>query len=110
MQISEAQEGSVTVLRPTGRIDNETSSEFQDRLLKSLEGGAALVDFTGVEFISSAGLAALMTAAKQAKSANGRVAVAALNPVVQEIFAISRFSRVLPVYATASEGVAALAS
>ena len=54
------------------------------------------------------GLAVLMSAAKQAKARNGRLAVAALRPVVQEIFAISRFSRVVPVYGTSAEGVAAL--
>ncbi len=108
MDISEQRDAGVIVLRPTGRIDNDTSLAFQDRLLKVIAEGTTLVDFTSVEFISSAGLAALMTAAKQAKTANARIACAGLNSVVQEIFAISRFARVIPVYATAAEGVAAL--
>ncbi len=109
LDISEEPQGGVIVLRPVGRIDNDTSLKFQDRLLKHVEAGAsALVDLSGVEFISSAGLAALMTAAKQAKVKSGRIAVASLRPVVQEIFAISRFSRVVAVYATTAEGVAAL--
>jgi anti-sigma B factor antagonist len=109
MDISEERHGTIQVLRPAGRIDNDTSPAFQDRLLAAIDAGtAALVDFSGVEFISSAGLAALMTAAKQAKSKSGRIAVAALRPVVQEIFAISRFARVVPVYGTVDEAVAAL--
>lgn len=109
MVIGEEKQGDVVILRPAGRIDNETSLSFQDRLLGVLDAGAAaLVDLAGVEFISSAGLAALMTAAKQAKAKNGRIAVAALRPLVVEIFAISRFARVVPVYATTAEGVAAL--
>jgi anti-anti-sigma factor len=91
-----------------GRIDNDTSLSFQERLLLALDAGAALVDFAGVEFISSAGLAALMTASKQAKAQKCRIAVAGLRPLVQEIFAISRFSRVVPVYGTTDEGLAAL--
>ena len=109
MEIGEEKQGGVVILRPAGRIDNDTSLSFQERLLGALDAGAAaLVDFAGVEFISSAGLAALMTAAKHAKAKNGRIAVAGLRPMVQEIFAISRFSRVVPVYGTVAEGVAAL--
>jgi anti-anti-sigma factor len=109
MEIRERRDGGVVVLSPVGRIDNDTSPQFHDRLMGCLASGtSALVDFSGVEFISSAGLAVLMTAAKEAKAKNGRIAVAALRPVVQEIFTISRFSRVVPVHATAAEAIAAL--
>jgi len=108
LNINERRDSGVIVLQPAGRIDNDTSLVFQDRLLKVIAEGTTLVDFTSVEFISSAGLAALMTAAKQAKSASAKIACANLNPVVQEIFAISRFSRVIPVYGSAADGIAAL--
>ena len=109
MDITEELQGNVAVLRPVGRIDNDSSLAFQETLLHSIDTReAALVDLSGVEFISSAGLAALMTAAKSAKAKSRRIAVAALRPVVQEIFAISRFSRVVPVYGTAAEAIAAL--
>ena len=78
MEMGEDKQGGIVILRPVGRIDNETCVGFQEQLLRALNGASALVDFTGVEFISSAGLAALMTAAKQAKAKNGRIAVAAL--------------------------------
>lgn len=108
IEIGEQRDGSVIVLRPVGRIDNDTSLAFQDRLLKVIAEGATIVDFTRVDFISSAGLAALMTAVKQAKAAKIGIACAALNATVREIFDIARFSRVIPVYPTAAEGVAAL--
>jgi anti-anti-sigma factor len=108
MDISEQRDAGVIVLRPAGRIDNDTSLAFQDRLLKVIAQGTTLVDFSRVEFISSAGLAALMTAAKEARTAKARLACACLNTVVQEIFTISRFSHVIPVYPTSAEAVAAL--
>ena len=111
MEIGERLEGEVGVLLPVGRIDNSTSPAFQAKLIAGLEAGrATLVDFAGVEFISSAGLAALMAAAKLAKARNGRIVVAGLRPLVQEIFAISRFSRVVQTYETVAEGIAALQS
>jgi anti-anti-sigma factor len=108
MEISEEKRDGVTILRPVGQIDNKTCLIFEDGLRRGLDAGPTLVDFAGVEFISSAGLAVLMTAIKRAKAEKGRLGVAALRPMVQEIFAIARFTMVVKVYGTAAEGVAAM--
>ena len=61
MEIGERRDGNILVLQPVGRIDNDTSPDFQSRLLSGLTAGATvLVDFSAVEYISSAGLRALM--------------------------------------------------
>jgi anti-anti-sigma factor len=57
-----------------------------------------VLDFADVEYISSAGLRVLMIAAKQMRARDAKIAVAALQPMVAEIFAISRFDRVLEVF------------
>ncbi len=106
MEMGEGKEGAVTVLRPVGQIDNKTCLVFEDGLRRGLDVGPTLVDFTGVEFISSAGLAVLMTAIKRAKAEKGNLAVASLRPMVQEIFAIARFNLVVKIYGTAAEGIA----
>lgn len=109
MEIGERRDGDILILSPAGRIDNDTSPAFQTRLLAALTPGAAvLVDFSGVQYISSAGLRALMMGSKQAKASNGRLAVAALGPVVKEIFEISRFSLVVEVFGTTADALAAL--
>jgi len=86
MEMGEDRQGTVTVLRPVGQIDNKTCLVFEDGLRRGLDAGPTLVDFAGVEFISSAGLAVLMTAIKRAKADKGSLAVASLRPMVQEIF------------------------
>src|SRR5438874_6259879 len=98
MEIGERRLGSLIVLRPVGRIDTMTSPAFQERLLAVVESGLVdiVVDFSAVEYVSSAGLRGLMTAAK-IKPKELRLAAIGLNPVVQEIFTISRFHHVLPV-------------
>jgi len=110
MEISEERQGEIVVLTPAGRINNDTSQEFQTRLLASVGSAAAtvLIDFSRVEYISSAGLRALMMASKQSKATNGRLAVAGLTPMVKEIFSISRFSLVVQVFETTAEAIAAL--
>jgi anti-anti-sigma factor len=109
MEIGEKRHGDTAIISPVGRIDNETSPALQDRLLRSLDvaGAKVIVDLAGVEYISSAGLRALMMAAKRSKAQNGQLGVAALTPVVQEIFAISRFSHVVKVFDTLESALAA---
>ena len=110
MNISERHEGDIVVLGPQGRIDNETSPAFQHKLRACLGAPDArvIVDFSGVEFISSAGLSALMAGADLAKETGGHLAVAGVRALVKEIFEISRFSLVVPIYATSQEALSAL--
>jgi len=67
-----------------------------------------VIDLAGVEYISSVGLRVLMLASKQAKAQGGSLAVADLQPVVREIFEISRFNLVLEVFPTLREALAKL--
>ena len=109
MEIGERRDGDILILSPAGRIDNDTSPNFQTRLLAALTpNSAVLVDFVAVEYISSAGLRALMMGSKQSKASKGRLAVAALGPVVKEIFEISRFSLVVEVFDTPADALAVL--
>ena len=66
-----------------------------------------MLDFAGVDYISSAGLRVLMLAAKQAKAQGGFLAVAAVQPLVQEILEISKFTLVLRILPSVREAVAA---
>jgi len=104
MDIGERRQANILVLTPIGRIDNLTSADFQACLLAAVTSGGAdvVVDFSGVEYISSAGLRALMTASRM-KPKERRLAVARLNAVVHEIFTISRFSHLVPIFATVEE-------
>lgn len=108
LEIGERRRGSILVLVPVGRIDNLTSAEFQTRLLGAVTSGSAdvVIDFCGVDYISSCGLHALMTATRQ-KSQERRLGVARLNAVVHEIFTISRFTHLVPIFGTVEEASAA---
>jgi len=110
VEISEKREGDILVLSPVGYIDNETSPSFQARLLDKVGAGdgRVLVDFSAVEYISSAGLRALMAASKKTKAGGGRIAVAVLRPMVKEIFEISRFALVVQAFDTMADATAAL--
>jgi anti-anti-sigma factor len=113
MELVEHIQGTVKVVKVGGRIDQATASNFQDLLMPWLNlckaGEAPLVlDFSGVEYISSVGLRVLMLAAKQIKTQQGKIAIATLTPVVAEVFQISRFNMVFPIHPSVDVAVAAL--
>ncbi len=111
MQIATRQFADTIVATPAGRIDHRSAAELEAALqpLLSQAGerkGALVLDFSGVEYISSVGLRVLMIAAKQMRAADARLSVAALQSVVAEIFTISRFDKVLVVCATLDDALA----
>lgn len=91
---------STTVVSISGKIDTNTSPEL-DKALSQLIGddkAYLLVDCESLSFISSAGLRVLLSAAKKTKAKSGSLKVCALNPTVKEVFDISGFSTILPVF------------
>ena len=115
MELSSRFLGTVHILNVQGRIDHAHANAFEVALVPhlaacSVAGTALVLDFSGVAFISSVGLRVLMLAAKQVKAQQGRIAIAALTPVVAEVFQVSRFNLVLRVFDTPEAAAAALTS
>jgi len=113
MALAHRSYGAARVVSPRGRLDHDNCDAFLNDLTGELDAsaqdGAALVlDMSGLEYVSSAGLRCLMIAAKQATARNSRVVVAAPQAVVAEILQISRFNLVLPVFGTTREAVASI--
>jgi anti-sigma B factor antagonist len=105
--------GTARVLAPKGRLDHDTCEVFQADLRPhseacASEGTALVLDFSGMDYVSSAGLRCLMIAAREAKGRAGRIMVAAMQPVVAEIFQISRFNLVLEVFPTLRDALASV--
>jgi anti-anti-sigma factor len=114
LELSERRAGRAVVLAPAGRIDMATADQLRERLIPMVSaaakaGDGVVLDFSAVDYISSAGLRVLMLAAKEARTSGGRIAVAALQPLVNEIFQISRFDKVLPCHTGVDEAIQAVA-
>jgi anti-anti-sigma factor len=101
----------VLLVRPAGRIDHASSAAFEAALAPLVAAigptGRLVLDFSRIDYISSVGLRVLMVASRQLRERQRPLVVAALQPVVAEIFAISRFDKVLtlaPSVAAALDG------
>jgi anti-anti-sigma factor len=113
MDIKNKAYSNVLVVSPEGRIDHANSEDFRNSIAPFVErcrkdGERMVLDLGGVDYISSAGLRCFMLAEKQAKAQGGMIVVAAMQPVVKEIFEISRFTLVFETFATVSEAIGKL--
>ena len=113
MKLAHAVQAGAVVLSLDGRLDHENCDAFTQALQPHLDaagaGNAAIVvDLERLDYVSSAALRCFMVAAKQAKAQGGRVVLASLQPVVAEIFQISRFNLLFEIFPGVGEALAAV--
>ena len=96
MRITETRDGDTIVLEVEGRVDTNTSPELHDQILRSFQKVNELImDFEELEYISSAGLRALLLGHKTAMSKGGDLIIRNVNEDVMEIFEDTGFSDIL---------------
>ena len=97
MNIAKTLEDKKLTISIDGRLDTSTAPELDEELKASLDGIEELVmDFTGMEYISSAGLRALLSAQK-VMNTQGEMIVTGANDTVMEIFDITGFTDILTI-------------
>jgi anti-anti-sigma factor len=101
-------EQGVTI-KATGRMDAVTAPSFEQECLRWMEQGDSklIVDFTGLEYISSAGLRVILGVGKKLKSQGGSLAFGGMSSMVKEVFDISGFASIFPVYDSLEAALAA---
>jgi anti-anti-sigma factor len=102
LEIKQVRIADVVVAAVAGRVDHANADQFRAELWPFLAscavGGDRLVlDLAGLEYISSAGLRVLMLASRDVKARDGKLVICGLQPIVREIFEISRFNVVFHV-------------
>jgi anti-anti-sigma factor len=115
MNVTSRRFANAVVLRVDGRLDQDTCSGFTRELMTYVDtiahgGGAIILDLAGLEYVSSAGLRCFMLASRQAKARQARLFVAALQPMVKEIFEISHFNLVFQVFPTVREALGSVSA
>ena len=97
MTITKKQNGTSLEIALEGRLDTMTAPELEAELSKSLDGITDLtLDFSALEYISSAGLRVLLSSHK-AMMNKGGMKIVHVNDVVQEVFEVTGFSDILTI-------------
>ena len=93
MNIDKKLDNGCLTLKVEGRLDTNTSPELEEQL--KLDGVTEIrFDFSGLEYISSAGLRVLMTAHKAMAACGGKMSVVNPNGIVKGVFDITGMSSV----------------
>jgi len=112
MQITERAEGSVPIVSITGDIDLETSPQLRE-FLKTKSAAKTpflLLDFGGVNYIDSSGLATLIEYFQAVQAVHGKLALVSLSPRVKNVFEIVRLEQIFSLYPDIPSALAALKS
>ena len=97
MTIAKKLNGTALEIALEGRLDTTTAPELEKELKGSLEGATELtLDFTKLEYISSAGLRVLLSAHKE-MSKKGGMKVTNVNEIVNEVFEVTGFADILTI-------------
>jgi anti-anti-sigma factor len=110
LDITTRTQHDITIIAFAGNLDSATAPAAQQALDGILAGGVRtlVIDFTGLDYISSAGLRVLLGTAKRLGGAGGALRLFGLNETVGEVFQISGFATILAVFgseAAALEGL-----
>lgn len=100
MEVSGAKQGKAYVVTVNGRMDTTTAPEFERTVTEWMGRGEStfIVDLTGLEYISSAGLRSILMVGKKLKAQKGSLAFCSLAPMVAKVFSISNFTALFPIY------------
>ena len=99
----------VAVFQVSGHLDGHTYPEFETRLNGLVDSGLyhIVIDFEGLNYISSAGLGVLLSAHTRVREHNGDLKIASLSQKTMRLFDLLGFSHVLNVYEGPDEAVEA---
>lgn len=109
MEIIQEKVNDVAIVEIKGRLDVTTASDLEQVFTKLLSENQnkVLVECRELEYISSAGLRVLLNAAKQYNKVSGQIMLAGLSQNVKQVFEISGFTSIFPIYATRDEALKA---
>lgn len=96
MDIHSKKEGNVAVITLSGRLDAQTTPQYEARSRELIEAGELVhvVNLEQLDYVSSAGLRAFLVTAKQLKAKKGQIRFANARGVVREVFDLSGFGAI----------------
>ncbi|MXW63086.1 MAG: STAS domain-containing protein [Acidimicrobiaceae bacterium] len=105
---SRVSEGNYVVLRPVGELDAYSVAQFRETFAQVSEEQRLLVDLSGVQFMDSAGLGALIGGIRKVRDNDGRISVFSDRAAISRLLHTTGFDRIVPVKEDVLEAVAAL--
>lgn len=107
MEISTQDYKRVSVMKVTGRVDSVTAPDLETALKRLADSDKVhvVLDLKDVDYMSSAGLRAMVSTLKAVKQVNGDLRLASPSPRVEEVLRLAGLTSIFSVYPTREEAV-----
>ena len=108
MEIATQEFSRVAVMAVTGRVDSATAPELESKLRELVDSdkNQIVLDLKEVEYMSSAGLRAMVSTLKAVKRVNGDLRIASPSPRVEEVLRLAGLTSIFSIHSTQEEAVA----
>ena len=102
MQITELNENQTSIVAISGSVDALTADKVTQYLSSLISAGKKqiILDLGQVDFISSAGLRAILIVLKESRKQGGDLRLACAQPGVQSVLELSGFTSIVKTFAT----------
>jgi anti-sigma B factor antagonist len=99
----------ITLVEVTGEIDGKTAPQAQAQILPLLEPGCKmLLDMSGVDYMSSAGLRLMLSMHRQATANKGQLVLVGLSEDIKDTMAATGFLNFFATQDTVEAGLTTL--
>ncbi len=107
MNVNSETVGDINIVTPSGRLDSMTAPSFESELLSRTEESTdgVIVDFTDLDYVSSAGLRIMLMAAKRMKAASRKLIICGLSDSIHDVFRISGFLTIFTIVGSREEAI-----
>lgn len=91
---------NITLIVLNGEIGTETVNQFKDRIDQIVSDGNTrlVMDFQDVNYLNSMGLGVVAATLKKVKKTKGDLKLLNLSPAVQELFELTRLTKVFEIF------------
>ncbi len=112
LNIQEQDVNGVKVLRLEGRLDAVSSGLLEKKMQEFLQHSHVhcVLDFTKIDYLSSAGMRLLLSMTKKMKHEEGMLAICSMHDDVMEIIRMAGFEKILAIYPLEKEALVAVLS
>lgn len=100
LNVSIEEKDKCKLVRLAGRLDATTTPALEGKISKVLDQNKQfmLMDFSKVDYLSSAGMRLLLSATKKLKAHGGKLVFCSMSDEVMEIIKMAGFERILAIY------------
>lgn len=110
MDVVVEEKGEVIILRVKGRLDAASSPQLEKKINSIIDGGhfKMVLNFSDVEYLSSAGMRLLLAISKKLQNLEGKVVACSLHDEVMDVIKMAGFNQVIEFYPDEAESLAHL--